>query len=348
MSIFQIEDVKREGAKLIIMLCGVSGGGKTYTAIQIASGIVKGDNSKIGFMDTENRRGKLYADTLSSPFKYGLLTPPFSPDRYIAGIEQFERSGCEVLIIDSGTHEWEGIGGCQDIATSGNPRMPNWNRAKSEHKKFMSKLLSTPMHIILCLRAREKAIPEEVWDDKKQRNVTVYRDMGLQPVTEKNVVFEATVSLMLHDNGRRQDVIKCPAELLPILGRGEGYIGKKEGQQIRQWVDGGEQIDLELDRQRKLLQSASENGLDAFKAAWNALTPDLRKRLGQTFRDECAASAKSFDDMKASSTTEVDDQDALASLQNLAAQPATEAAPQVTEQVQVQPADAEVDDGSPF
>lgn len=295
MGIIKIEKVQREGARLVIMLCGVSGCGKTKTALELAYGMVGGDGNKIGFLDTENRRGKLYADDYKSPYLYGELKPPFSPDRYIKSIEEFCEAKVEVLIIDSGSHEFEGIGGIQDIADA-NKGM--WNKAKAEHKRFMSTLLNSPMHIILCLRAREKAKPEvQVIENKKK---TVYIDLGLQPITEKNVVFEATASLMLHDQGTRHDPLKIPSALQKILGRGTGYIGQEEGKAIRAWVDGAKQLDPEVERHRGMLQMAAEQGMVALVAAWGKVPKEVKSVIGpKGCPDELKASAKAFDDAAA-------------------------------------------------
>lgn len=163
MTIFTIEEAQREGARLVIGLDGISGGGKTRTAVELAYGLANYNAKKVGFMCTENKRGRLYSDCLIDPktgevqrFLIGDLTAPFSPQRYIDGIQAFEKAGVEVLVIDSVSHEWEGIGGCEDIAQAGNPKNPNWARAKGEHKRFMNALLQSPMHIIVCTRAREK------------------------------------------------------------------------------------------------------------------------------------------------------------------------------------------------
>lgn len=292
MSILQIRKAQREGARLLIMLSGVSGGGKTYTALQLGYGLANGDSSKLGVLDTENRRGSLYADCLpgSAQFLIGDLTPPFSPTRYIQAIEEFEKAGVEVLIIDSGSHEWEGIGGCQEIAEAGNPRMPNWNKAKAEHKRFMSKLLTSNCHIILCLRAREKAKPEVV------NGKTVYQELGLQPITEKNVVFEATASLMVHDQGLRREVMKCPADLQAILGKEDGYLGEPEGRALRAWVDGAKQQDPVLEKWRNSLISAAEKGEVHIGDCWWKQTPQkIRTALGDAFYATVMESAKAFD-----------------------------------------------------
>ena len=292
MGIIQIQKVQREGARVLIMLCGVSGCGKTYSAIQLAYGMANGDAGKVGFLDTENGRGKFYADTVPEPFLYGELKPPFSPDRYIQAIEEFSKTGVEVLIIDSGSHEFEGIGGIQEIAEAGNPKMPNWNRAKAAHKKFMSALLNSPMHIILCLRAREKAKPEKGPDGK-----VIYQDLGLQPITEKNVVFEATASLMLHDQGTRQDAIKVPAALQDILGRGEGYLSADDGKALRAWVDGAKQLDPKVEHAKGVLQLAAEQGMEALKKAWADLPKAMQKAIGGTKGCPATykASAEAFD-----------------------------------------------------
>lgn len=298
MSIIQIQKVQREGARILVMLAGVSGCGKTYTAIQLAYGMANGDANKVGFLDTENGRGKFYADTVPQPFLYGELKPPFSPARYIQAIEEFSKAGVEVLIIDSGSHEFEGIGGIQDIAEAGNPRLPNWNKAKAEHKKFMSALLNSPMHIILCLRAREKAKPEKQIVDGREK--TVYVDLGLQPITEKNVVFEATASLMLHDQGTRQDAIKVPAALQGILGRGDGYLTADDGKALRAWVDGAKQLDPEVEHAKGLLQLAAENGLEALQTQWLALPKKVQTAINgkKGCPDSYKESARAFDEQR--------------------------------------------------
>lgn len=338
MGILNIAPVQREGARTLIILTGVSGCGKTYTAIQIAVGMANGDQSKVGFLDTENGRGKLYADSVKSPFLYGELKPPFSPARYVQAINEFAAVGVEVLVIDSGTHEWEGLGGCQDIAEAGNPRMPNWNLAKSEHKKFMSALLNSPMHIILCLRAREKSVPEKIKDPQTGRDKTVYVDYGLQPITEKNVVFEATASLMLHDQGSRQESLKVPAALQPILGRGTGYITEEDGRAIRAWVDGAKQLDAEVERHRGLLQMAAENGMAALVAAWGNVPKAVKAKIGPNgCPDDLKASAQAFDDAAAAAKAAVtgeagNDAAAVASLNNLVAAQADEPQPKPAKQ----------------
>jgi hypothetical protein len=304
MSIFQIEDAEREGARLVIGLGGVSGGGKTFTALQLAWGMANYDSSKVGLMCTENRRGRLYSDALKDAngkvhkFKIGDFTPPFSPARYIEGIQAFVDAGVEVLVIDSVSHEWEGIGGCEDIATAGNPRNPRWNEAKAEHKRFMNAMLQSPLHIIACMRAREKVKLVKV------NGKTEYEPQGVLPIQEKNFTFELTASLMLWNGGKERDIIKCPAELQGIFGTaGEaarGYLTAEQGKALRDWVDGAKQVDDAVKNARDALQLVCEQGMAALQEAWAKLPVNIRKAIGPNgCPDDLKKSAQAFDTQRA-------------------------------------------------
>lgn len=60
----------------------MSGGGKTLGALLLASGLTGGDFSKVCLIDTEHRRGELYAnrsDLGIGEFWYIELKAPYSP-----------------------------------------------------------------------------------------------------------------------------------------------------------------------------------------------------------------------------------------------------------------------------
>lgn len=281
---FEIRKAQRQGARLLIQLSGVSGSGKTFTALQLAYGMTGNHADKVVMIDTENRRGSLYANALPQPFNIIDFYAPFSPARYIQAIEAACSAGAEVIVIDSVTHEWESEGGCEWIANQ--TRFPDWKRAKAEHKRFMTYMLQCPAHIIACTRAREKV---DFSDPKNPR------PLGIQPIQEKNFSYEATVSLMMHDQGVRQDVLKCPAELQGVLGRGQGYLGADDGLALRQWVDGGARVDPAIEHHRGILLNTTEQGLQALQAAWLATPANVRKALGDKFKDQLKASAAEYE-----------------------------------------------------
>lgn len=300
MGIIQIRRVQRANARLVVGLASVSGDGKTYTAIQLGYGLANYDANKLGLLDTENRRGSLYDDCLEKAtrptkerFWIADLHPPFTPARYTQAIHEFEQAGVEVLIIDSVTHEWEGIGGCNDIANAGNPKVPNWNKAKDEHKRFVNFLLQCDMHIIVCVRAREKVKLDRAGGKLE------FVDQGLQPVQEKNFMFEMTSSLMLFDQGRRQEHLKVPDMLVNILGRREGYITADDGKALRDWNDGGLKLDPVVERFRNRLLSNTEGGVTHIEDCWGKTPEPVRQALGEEFHKTLIASAKGYDEMKA-------------------------------------------------
>ena len=288
---FEIQEAKRQGARLLIQLSGVSGSGKTYTALQLAYGLAGNDGSKIIGIDTENRRMSLNAEILPNGARFRTLDfyAPFSPARYIDAIEAACKAGAEVIVIDSVTHEWESEGGCEDIARAGNPRMPDWKKAKAEHKRFMTYMLQAPAHIIACTRAREKT------DFTDTRNPV---SLGLQPIQEKNFSYEATVSLMMENQGKSQQVLKCPSELQSILGRGKGYITADEGFKLRQWVDGAQPVDPAIEKARGMLLNVSNQGIQALTKAWQTVPVNIQAALGPEFKASIIASAKAYDQSK--------------------------------------------------
>lgn len=301
MGVLNIRVAERQGARLVLGLAGLSGSGKTKTALLLAWGLAGYDSKKVGFLDTENKRGSLYADALKDEhgnvhqFYIGDLEPPFTPARYSESILEFQKLGVEVLVIDSTSHEYEGTGGLLEMsepAPGSHARRDN--TAKAEHKKFMNTLLQSNMHIIACVRAREKVKLE------KQGVKTVYVPLGVQPICEKNFMFEMTASLMMWNAGKEQEPLKCPDELKAILGREKDYISAADGKALRDWVMGGAQLNAEVEQARSTLKITCEQGTDALVAAWKKLTATTRKAISADGKcpDEFKRAAQEFDALR--------------------------------------------------
>lgn len=314
MAVINIREAQREGARIVVALMGISGSGKTRTAIELGYGLAGFNPKKLGFLDTENKRGSLYSDVLQKhpthptnvPFWIGDLYAPFSPERYTQAILEFQKAGVEVLVIDSVSHEWEGSGGCEEIAESrARGGMKDWATAKREHKKFMNALLASDMHIIVCSRAREKVEISKQKNPDTGKLETVVEPRGIQPICEKNFMFEMTASLMMWDEGKAQQVMKCPSDLRSILGREEGYITSADGKALRDWVDGAKQLDPEVEAARNTLQTMTERGLDAVSKQW-AKTPKRIQKVLQAdgTLDSLRESAKAFDAERATATND--------------------------------------------
>lgn len=315
MSVIQIREAQRAGARLVIGVAGVSGSGKTFTALQLAYGLAQGNASKVGMLDSENRRGSLYADSLKNRkgevqrFLIGDLYAPFSPQRYIDAILEFQKAGVEVLVIDSVSHEWNGLGGVLDIVDGHEKAIHGWRKAKPEHKRFVNTLLQCDMHVIVCIRAANKTD----WKDPKNP-----KSLGVMPVQQDEFMFEMTASMMMWDGGKRREILKCPDELAPIFGpAGEtsaGYLTAKHGLMLRQWVDGGTKLDGAVEHARNSLQTQAEQGAKHIEKCWKETPEEVREKLGLDFYQSLLASARSYDDLREMAASGADPQDGVDAL----------------------------------
>jgi hypothetical protein len=202
MSPITFRPAKRESVGLLIGLAGASGSGKTYTALRIATGLAGG--KPFGFIDTEAGRALHYADQFQ--FDHAQLDPPFTPQAYSEAIHAADDAGYPVIVVDSASHEHAGDGGLLDMFEIEFERMGRrdavkmsaWIRPKTEHKRFVSRMLQVHAHLILCFRAEEKI------EIVKEGGKTVVRPkqslVGLDgwiPVCEKNLPYELTLSFLL-------------------------------------------------------------------------------------------------------------------------------------------------------
>lgn len=276
----EIRKAVRHRVNLIMSISGPSGSGKTYSALLLAAGLVS-PGGKVGFVDTENGRGVMYADspgiTAALPQGYDILelAAPFTPARYKEALDAFERKGYEVVIIDSGSHEWEGEGGCSDMAEADRGR---WNRAKKEHKRFVMRLLNSNMHVIVCLRAREKSkiIDKKDSPDGKEHVIP----MGMQPVAEKNFVFEMMCSWMVEEKTHLAIPMKLPEQFQRMFATPK-LLTKDDGERIRKWNEGAADIDP-LEKLQRQARAAAEEGVEAYKSFFSGLQKQQQRQLAET------------------------------------------------------------------
>ena len=298
-NIVTFERARREGSHVLISMEATSGRGKTLSALLLGRGLV-GPTGRLGLLDTETGRGKIYADAIPGGYEYGELTPPYSPERYVAAIEAAERAGLQCLIIDSASHEWEGIGGVGEIADAGKNSqgrelqgLAKWAKPKARHKRFVQKLLTTRMHLIVCLRAKEKLIQEG----------STITSGGWVPVQEKSLGYEMTVRLFFPDGVKPgvPELVKCPADLLGAFTTG-AQVSVESGARIAEWVKGGVPVDQEAVTLKQEAEEAASGGgavLDAFLKRLTKTQKDKLKPFGANLRsiadtaDKEAAEAES-------------------------------------------------------
>ena len=100
--ILQIRRAERKAKKLKAALVGVSGAGKTWTALELAAGLTAGGRTLV--IDTERSSSTLYADH----FDFDVMDlPDGNVQTYLGALDTATQQGYEVVVIDSLSHDWE-------------------------------------------------------------------------------------------------------------------------------------------------------------------------------------------------------------------------------------------------
>jgi AAA domain len=297
MGILNIAPAERAGAHLLIQLYGPPRSGKTYTALRIARGMV-GPKGRIGVLDTESGRARLYSDKVPGGFVVGELTPPYTPRRYLEAIEEFLAYGVDILVVDSFSHCWEGPGGVLEMADHaeehGRRGLMKWLTPKRDYKKLVSFLLSTRLHMILCSRAKQPIL-EAVVDGEKTLLTQPW-----EPIQDKRLKYEMTIVVpMTLDGGYETDAsrLKVPADLAHLF-RGE-LLDEGMGMAIAEWVNGGKPVDHALELLRRAGFDAASGGTEAFTKWWNSALVRGRRKALRPDLDNLASIARAADEESA-------------------------------------------------
>jgi len=229
----ELRKAERSQAKLRIGVSAPSGGGKTYSALLMASGMA--DWNKIAVIDTENGRGDIYSDL--GDYNIITLEAPFSPERYIEAIKSCEAAGMEVIIIDSISHEWEGQGGCLEINESlanakyrGNS-WSAWNETTPRHRKFIEAIISSTAHVITTVRNKVDTIMTE---DKKVKKV------GIKEITREGYEYEITVNFNIDRDTHKALPSKDNTRLFE--GKDPFVITAETGKELIAWMKSGKKV----------------------------------------------------------------------------------------------------------
>lgn len=189
------QKAQRKRAKLRLGISGVSGSGKTYSALLVAYGLTS-DWERVALIDTERHSGELYADL--GGYSVCEIDAPFTPQKYIEAINAAEQAGFGAIIIDSLTHAWTADGGMLDmadkLAASGKNSFTAWRDVTPWHNKLVDTLLQSTAHIIVTVRAKTEYVLEE---DSKGKKVP--RKVGLAPQFRDGLEYEMTTFFDISD-----------------------------------------------------------------------------------------------------------------------------------------------------
>lgn len=247
------EDVPavRTAVPLLIGLMGPSGGGKTFSALRLATGFQRVIGGDIFVIDTEARRSLHYADRFK--FRHMPFGAPFSPLDYLEAIEHCVSKGAKTVIVDSMSHEHEGPGGVLEMHDAEMQRMGGgernsfaaWAKPKGERRRMINSILQQPCSFIFCFRAKEKIKPPPKGSGSRDMI-----ELGFMPIAGEEFVYEMTLNALLLPNaggvptwksdytGERQ-MIKLPEMFRQQLATSDGPLSEDTGEMLARWAAGG-------------------------------------------------------------------------------------------------------------
>lgn len=218
-------------ARLRLALIGPSGSGKTFSALSIASGLAPG--GRIALLDTERASASKYAGEFS--FDTAELET-FHPAKYVEAIQQAEKAGYEVLIIDSLSHAWMGKDGAleQVDKVAARSRTGNsfgaWREVTPMHHALVDAILRSRCHVIATMRAKTEWVLET--NDKGKQTP---RKVGLAPVQRDGLEYEFDVVGDLDATTLCITKTRCRALHQAVLKE----PGAPLGEQLRAWLTDG-------------------------------------------------------------------------------------------------------------
>ena len=291
----------RKEVPLLVGIMAPSGGGKTYSALRLATGMQRVMGGKIFGIDTENNRMLHYADKFK--FEHVPFSPPFGSMDYLEVCKYAVSQGSRVTIVDSMTHEHIGQGGYLETAESVVDRiagqdwkkreavkMLGWATAGPLRQKMIEGLKQLPGAFIFLSRAKEKTKPV------KKDGKTEVIDMGFMPVAGEEWIYEMTVNCMLEPRSNgvptwRSDQIgerlmmKLPMQFESIFAE-SAPLSEDIGEAMARWARGdapaSSSVDPEvLARARADVEAAVKmSTTDPLNAIWKRLKPAERTALG--------------------------------------------------------------------
>jgi hypothetical protein len=217
---------ERKRVKLKIALTGPSGAGKTFSALELASGL----GQKIALIDTENDSASLYSDRFT--FDSLVIDPPYTIQKYVEAIRAAQEEKYDVLVIDSISHAWAGDGGLlskkEAMDARGGNQFANWGTITKEQEQFKAMLLNADIHTICTMRSKQEYAQVEEGGRKK------IQKLGMAPIQRDGMEYEFTAVLDVAMDHKAQ----ASKDRTGLFDGQIFQITKQTGEKLISWLNG--------------------------------------------------------------------------------------------------------------
>jgi hypothetical protein len=326
-----------EPLNVAVGLSGGSGTGKTFTALRMARGIAETMTGKqgaqIGYVDTENRRALHYKAAFPemAHFDFTAINADgdlvgFGPERWIEVVDAAEAAGLPVLIIDSFSHAWEGVGGVLDLhaqaldrlvreAEARNQKYNNsspvdpakysqlaWAEVKPRYRRLIDRIIRAKTNIIICTRA--KPVMQKGFGDKAENarsTKTRRKDVPWDPASDGDLMFEMTAMVILDPSAPGYPVYQIKvADQFKGLFDPRRPMGEDTGRAMAEWA----KSQGEAQKRKEIMDLAREKarrGTGAFTEWWNGDEGKASRQIVRPIMDDIKALCAVADEMAAMS-----------------------------------------------
>lgn len=204
---------ERSASKLRLALSGLSGAGKTYTALQIARLFA----DLPALMDSERGSALKYAQksgTPEGPGNWRFLHDNIetkNPDGFMLKIAEAASEKIGVLVVDSYSHSW--IGALNEVdATPGASKFSGgWKKVSPKVNKLVDRIQNYPGHVIATLRSKSDYVLEA-----DERGKQVPKKVGLAPVAREDTEYEFDVVIDLDRDTSTLVVMKTRCSAIAV------------------------------------------------------------------------------------------------------------------------------------
>lgn len=249
----EIRKARREKLKAAINFMGTSGSAKTASSLRLAKGLMNGmfpeatDEErweKIGLVDTEHRRSELYADnylndgTYIGEFTVASLEPPHNIERYVEAIRALKSAGCEVIVVDSMSHAWQGEGGLLDKQQDMGGRFQDWAKLRPVERQLWAEIFDkNDVHMITTMRVKQEYALEKNDVDKLE-----VKKMGLKAVQNDQLEYEYMINFRTEMNHK----VWASKDNSGLFGdKGQFQVTEETGENLFNWLEKGKDVRAE-------------------------------------------------------------------------------------------------------
>lgn len=274
---FEVKKAKRQRRPLKVSMEGLSGQGKTYTALRLAFDMRRhGIGTKIVVLDSENESAGLYAGTREDgeTWDYDTVDMPHdkrTPQGYTEAYEYLVKAGYDIIIIDSLSHAWHGALEQVDAHArqNRNDKFGAWANVTPQQRRMIEVLTDNRAHCISTMRVKADFQDQEINGRTKKVKV------GLKADQRDGTEYE--YDLVLRFESGNECIVEKVRGCSAMNGKAAVRPGPAFWKPLFDWWLSAEPTKSPEEIGRDALKAAKT--LDELRAAFLALPPALQLAL---------------------------------------------------------------------